>query len=151
MVKFDVPGAYLNPDMPEEKFVLLKLEYEVVDIMCEVNPEFIKDAQKEVKKKELYLRVLKALYRCIYSALVWYNLYKDTLENGCFVQNPYEKFTANILINGKQCTTQWYVDDNKVTHVSEDMITGVINITKKHFEAFVFSHRKKHTLLGMDI
>ena len=51
MVKFDVPGAYLNPDMPEEKFVLLKLEYEVVDIMCEVNPEFIKDAQKEVKKK----------------------------------------------------------------------------------------------------
>ena len=34
----DVPGAYLKSDMPEDKFVLLKLESEFVDIMCEVNP-----------------------------------------------------------------------------------------------------------------
>ena len=74
MVIFDVPGAYLNNYMPEYKFVLLKLEYEFVDIMCEVNPEFIKDVQKEGKKKVLYLRVLKVLYGCIESAFLWYNL-----------------------------------------------------------------------------
>ena len=28
MALFDVPGAYLNADMPEDKFVLLKLDYE---------------------------------------------------------------------------------------------------------------------------
>ena len=38
MAIFDVPGAYLNADMLEDKFVLLKLEDEFVDIMCEVNP-----------------------------------------------------------------------------------------------------------------
>ena len=35
---FDVPRAYPNADIPENKFLLLKLEDELVDIMCEVNP-----------------------------------------------------------------------------------------------------------------
>ena len=48
---FDVPGAYLNPIIPEDKFVLLKLEDEFVDIMCEVNSEFIKDFQQEFNKR----------------------------------------------------------------------------------------------------
>ena len=33
---FDVPGAYLNSYMPEDKFVLVKLEDKFVDIICEV-------------------------------------------------------------------------------------------------------------------
>ena len=43
------------------------------------------------------------------------------------------------------------MNDNKVTHVSEDVITGVIDITKKHFGELVVSCRKKHTFLGMEI
>ena len=35
---FDVPGAYLNTYMPNEKYVRLNLEGEFVDIMCDVNP-----------------------------------------------------------------------------------------------------------------
>ena len=31
---FDVPGAYLQTDLPEEKFALFKLEGQFVDIMC---------------------------------------------------------------------------------------------------------------------
>ena len=31
---FDVPGAYLNADMIKEKFIILKIEGEFVDIMC---------------------------------------------------------------------------------------------------------------------
>ena len=42
---FDVPGVYLNANMPEDKFLLLKFEDEFVDIICEVNPEFIKGVQ----------------------------------------------------------------------------------------------------------
>ena len=64
MVIFEVPGAYLNSDIPEDKFVLLNFEDEFVDIICEVNPEFIKDVQQEGKKKKLYLRLLKSLNGC---------------------------------------------------------------------------------------
>ena len=65
--------------------------------------------------------------------------------------NPYDKCTANQMSNGKQCTIQWYVNDNKVTHVSEDLISGLIYITKKHFGGLVVSCGKKHTFLGMEI
>ena len=79
MAIFDVSGAYLNADMPEDKFVLLRLEDYIVDIMREVNPEFINDVQQEGKKNVLYLSVLKELYGCIKSTLLWYNLYRVTL------------------------------------------------------------------------
>ena len=59
MELFDVPGAYLNSDMPEDKFVFFKLEDEFMGIMCEVNPEFRKDFQQEGNKNVLYLRVSK--------------------------------------------------------------------------------------------
>ena len=119
--------------------------------MCEFNPEFINDVQQEGKKKVLYLRVLKSLYVCIESALLWYNLYKDNLEKGGFILNPYDNCNVNKIINGKQCTVQWYVYYNKVTHVSEDVITGVIDITKKHFREVFVSRGKKHSFLGMEI
>ena len=65
--------------------------------------------------------------------------------------NTYDKCTTNKIINGKQCTIQCYVDENKVTRVSEYVITGVIYITKKHFVELVVSRGKKHTFLGMEI
>ena len=38
MAIFDVPVSYLNTDTPKEKFIILKIEGDFVDIMCEVNP-----------------------------------------------------------------------------------------------------------------
>ena len=48
--------------------------------MSEVNLEFRKDVFQEYKKKILYLRLLRALYGCIESTLLWYNMHKDTLK-----------------------------------------------------------------------
>ena len=52
------------------------------------------------------------------------------MEKEGFVLNTYDKCTENKMINGKQCTIQWYVDNNKVIHVSADVIKEVIYITK---------------------
>ena len=65
--------------------------------------------------------------------------------------NPYEKCTSDKMINVKQFKIQWYVDENKVAHVSEDVITGFSNIIKKYFEELVVSHKNKHTFLDMYI
>ena len=40
VVIFDVPGAYLNTDMPEYEFIFLKIKGEFVDCICEVNPKY---------------------------------------------------------------------------------------------------------------
>ena len=55
------------------------------------------------------------------------------------------------MINGKQCTIVWYVDDNKVSHVDEDVVTNVIGMLKGHFGELTVSRGKKHNFLGMNI
>ena len=51
MTIFEVPSSYPNSDVPEDKFVLLKIENDFVDIMCEVKPEFVNDVQQEGNKR----------------------------------------------------------------------------------------------------
>jgi len=66
---FDVPGAYLHAEIPDDKFAILKIEGEFVDIMCEVNPEYKNDVRYESGKKVLYLQILRARWyvvRCAY-------------------------------------------------------------------------------------
>ena len=36
---FDVPGEYINADIPEDKIFLIKIEGEFVDIMYKLNPK----------------------------------------------------------------------------------------------------------------
>ncbi len=47
---FDVPSAYLQADMPEEKNMHLKFSGEAVDIMCKVNQEYLKHVRMEKKR-----------------------------------------------------------------------------------------------------
>ena len=148
---FDIPGAYLHADMPDDKFILLKLEGQFVDIMCDVNPDLKKDVQQENGKKVLYLRLLKALYWCIESTLLWYKLYTETLKSLGFVLNPYDKCVANKIIKGSQCTIAWYVDDNKILHLSAKVVTLIIKVIEKKFGKLEMSRGKKYNFLGMDI
>ena len=83
--------------------------------------------------KVLYLIILRALYGCIQSALLWYNLYLNTLVEEGFIINPYDKCVANKVINGEQCTIAFYVDDNKISHEDPGVVTKVIQNLKEHF------------------
>ena len=58
--------------------------------MCEVNPEYIPFVRYENGKKVLYVKILRAIYGCIESALLWYKLYSETLEGMEFVINTYD-------------------------------------------------------------
>ena len=48
---FDVSGAYLNADMPHDKFVLIKFEEQFVDTMCTMDPTLKQDVRYEGGKK----------------------------------------------------------------------------------------------------
>ena len=84
-----------------------------------------------------------------YVCLTAVQLYKDTLKNEGFVFNSYKKCMANKIINGKHCTIQWYVDDNKVTHVSEGLITGVIDIMNIFLESWSCLVERNITFLAL--
>ena len=116
---FDLPGAYLNTNILEDKCILLNIEGEFVGIMCKVNPKQKKNACVENGVKVLYQRLLKILYGCMESSIMWYDLYSKTLKQQGFLINKYDRCIINITIKYKKLTIAWYVDSNKVSHVYE--------------------------------
>ena len=149
---FDVPGAYLHALMPEDKNVIMVLRGKFVDIMCQVDPSYHEYVTVNSKgQKVLYLKILRALYGCIESALLWYQLYAETLEGLGFKINPYDRCVANKVINGSQCTICWYVDDNKISHADKDVVSEVLKQVEEHFGKLVISRGNTHDLLGMKI
>ena len=50
-----------------------------------------------------------------------------------FVLNPYDKCVANKMVNGKQCTVLWYVDDVKVSHVDRSVVENDITNLEQEF------------------
>ena len=112
----EVAGAYLCARLDD--FTLLKVEGESVDILCRVSGKYkVFGTIEKNGKKVMYLRLKKALYGCVKSALLWYDLFTGTLQEMGFELNPYDTCVANKVIDGKQCTIAWYVDDNKISHV----------------------------------
>ena len=107
--------------------MFMKFEKEFVDIMCEVNQEYKEHARIENGQKVLYVQVLKAIYSMIESALRWYELFTGALCGMGFELDPYDRCLANKMIKGSQCTVGWYVEDNKVSHVNDDVNTMVVD------------------------
>jgi hypothetical protein len=145
----DVVGAYLLADMDE--FVLLKLTGDAVTIMCQANDRYSRFVTTEHGQRVLYLQLLKALYGCVRSALLWYDLFSSTLKNMGFVLNPYDPCVANKTIDGSQCTILWYVDDTKISHVKASVTTAVILAIEQKFGKMTVTRGKEHVFLGMQI
>ena len=98
----DVKGAYLNAKMKGE--VLMKITGKEVDLFCLLDPSLEEFVAIENGKRVLYVQLDKALYGCVQSALLWYELYSSTLQDMGFELNPCDMCVANAIIEGKQCT-----------------------------------------------
>ena len=145
----DVAGAYLKAVMDD--YVLMKFTEDSVDILCRINPTHIPFVAIENGTKVLYVRLVKAIYGCVKSALLWYDLFYSHLKEMGFVLNPYDSCVANCDINGKQCTIAWYVDDMKISHVDPEVVTDIINKIESKFDKMTVMRGKEHVFLGMKI
>jgi hypothetical protein len=74
----DIAGAYLKALMKD--FVLMRLSGETVRILCEMNPKHKPFVVSKNGERVLYVGLLKALYGCVKSALLWYELFSSTLQ-----------------------------------------------------------------------
>jgi hypothetical protein len=145
----DVMGAYLKAFMDD--FVIMKLVGPSVRMLCKLNPEHKHFVTVENGIKVLFVRLVKALYRCVKSALLWYDLFTGSLKDMGFKLNPYDQCVANCMIEGKQCTIAWYVDDTKILHVDPNVVTRVIQERKKRYDKMTVTRGREHVFLGMHI
>ena len=98
----------------------------------------------------LYLRLQKALYGMMKSALLFYiKLVLELREMG-FDINPYDPCVANKTINGTQMTIRWHVDDLMISHLSQDKIMKVVQERKDIYgENLTATVGTVHDYLGM--
>ena len=81
-------------------------------------------------KKVLYTQLHKALYGAgVQASLLFYKKLSSFLinEHG-FVANPYNKCVVNKIVNAKQCTILWYVDNLKISHIDPSVVDSMIEM-----------------------
>ena len=87
----------------------------------------------EKGKSVLYVELQKALYGTLRAALLFWKQLTGKLIEWGFEINPYDWYVANKIVNGKQCTVLWHVDDLKISHVDTKVVTDVINTINAEF------------------
>ena len=101
----------------------MKIKGELVGILMEIDPNAYKDyVYYENGIPVLYLEALKALCGMLHSSLLFHRKFVKDLKSYGFELNPYDPCVANKMVNGKQLTVCWHVDDLKASHEDSEVI-----------------------------
>jgi hypothetical protein len=152
-----IPGPFMQSDMKGK--VVMKLEGVMAEVILKINPrKYTKHVVKENGKDVIYVILQKALYGTLQAALLfWQNLSTQLVEWG-FETNPYDFCVANQIIDGKQCTIVWHVDDLKISHVDPKVNTTLLNLLDAKYRLEIVAGKrapltinrgKEHDYLGM--
>jgi hypothetical protein len=147
----DLPGAFMQADIDEELFV--KFDGELADLLIQVDSSYAQFATQEHGKKVLYTVLNKALYGTVQASLLfWKKLLSFLIDVHGFERNPYDWCVANKVIDGKQCTIVWYVDDLKISHVDPKVVDQQIEMINGEFGKdmeLTIKRGKVHDYLGI--
>jgi hypothetical protein len=128
----DIPGAFEQADIDE--VVHVRFEGEIAKMLVKIDPQlYRKYVRDENGKAVLYVELLNSLYGTLRSALLFWKLISSKLILWGFKINPYDGCVANKVIDGKQCTVLWQVDDLKISHVNEEVNTDIIKRINDEF------------------
>ena len=148
----DIPNAFVQTDF-EGEMVVMKVRGQLAEILVSMAPEIYKPfVCRENNQMVVYLKVKKAIYGLIQSALLFYNKLRRDLESIGFKINPYDPCIANRIVNGKQHTVSWHVDDLKSSHVDSKINDDFIQWIRTMYEDVTPvkpSRGKKHDYLAM--
>lgn len=153
VITCDIPGAFMQSDMDE--VIHMKLEGPLAELLTKVDPKtYLKYMVKENGKSVIYVTLKKALYGTLQAALLFWQSLTETLEEMGFKANPYDQCVMNKIIDGKQCTILWHVDDLKISHVDKavnEEILRRLNLRYGKEAPLTVTRGKVHDYLGMTI
>ena len=149
----DIPGAFMQADMDELVFV--RIVGKMAELLVDIDPEMYKPfVTYERGEMVIYVELFKALYGTIRAARLFWEKLSGELAKWGFTANPYDACVMNKMVNGKQCTVVWHVDDLKISHVDHKVVDRVIEQLEETFgeEAPLSKSRGKvHDYLGMTL
>jgi hypothetical protein len=141
----DIGGAYLNADISKHD-IYMELDETTAAILVQIDPSY----QQYLRPNgTMIVKLKKALYGCIESAKLWYDLLALTLESNGFTKNPIDPCVFNKEIDGVQCTAVVYVDDIFVTCLKLSMIEDLERYLRERFKEITVHDGYIHSYLGM--
>jgi hypothetical protein len=149
----DIPGAFMQADIDE--VIHVKLEGPLATLLTKVDPElYTKFLCKENGKDIMYVRLAKALYGTLQAAMLFWKDLSGYLVSEGFELNPYDNCVANKLVDGKQCTVLWHVDDLKMSHVSDQVLEDLVDQLNDRYgkiAPLTVTRGTTHDYLGMTL
>jgi len=103
----------------------------LAELMVKTDPKIYRKYVTIKKGRQvLYIRLRKALYGMMKSALLFYKkLVKELYEMG-FEINQYDLCVANKLVGEKQMTVRWNIDDLMISHIDKSEILKFVRCIK---------------------
>ena len=151
----DIPNAFIQTPMPEgEEKVIMKITGLLVKYLVEIEPSYRDYIVYENGKKVIYVKILRAIYGMLQASLLWYTKLRTDLENYGFEFNPYDPCIANKIVNGKQQTIRFHVDDLMSSHIDpkvNDEFYAWMDNTYGKLKKVTCTRGPIHEYLGMTI
>ena len=156
MATVDIPGAFLQTRMPaNEKEIHVVLDGRMAELLAKISPETY---QKYFRRKRgqayIYCKLNVALYGTLKAALLFWKKLTNSLKMRGFTINRYDWCIANKMVNGKQLTIVWHVDDLKLSHKDSMVIDEIIVSLKAEYGKvgeMTIRRGKIHDYLGMTL
>ena len=125
----------------------------MAELLLEVDYEmYSKYVVYEYNKPVIYVEMLKALYGTLRAARLFWIKLSGVLQSWGYIINPYDHCVANKIINGKQCTVTWHIDDLKISHEDPAVVESFLTDLQAEFGSLgdiSVSRGKRHDYLGM--
>jgi hypothetical protein len=128
------------------------LKGRLAELMVQVAPNLYRKYISVNRKGTavLYVKIQKAIYGLLRSALVFYRKLVIDLEGNGFVLNPYDPCITNKEVDGSQMTICWHIVDLKLSHIYPKVNTKFGKWLSATYGVSVVNHRGKvHDYLGM--
>jgi hypothetical protein len=158
----EIPNAFVQTRVENEKdMAFIKISGVLVDILVEIAPDVYKPYVSREKKgmKQLLVQFQNALYGTMFASLLYHRKFVKSLTDFGFIINPYDPFVANKIIEGKQMTICFHVDDCKLSHRKKKVMDTMIEYLREEYEsifedgtgAMSVIRGKIHKYLGMTL
>jgi len=131
IVTADIPVAYLNADSSKHN-ITIRLDKTITAAVIKIKPEWNRYVRPE---GTMICKLKKALYGCIESGKLWYDLIKRVFESDGYICNPIEPCVFNKLVDNIQCTCVIYVDDLMFTCKDITIINHTLDVIRKAFQS----------------
>ena len=142
----DVGNAFVKATMDGEEEVFVNLDQISAALLIQIDPTFERFLNERM---EMTVLLKKALYGCLQSARLWFELLVKELMAFGYTQNPVEPCVLNKDIGGMQSTLLLHVDDIMVLSQVAEEISALYKHLESRFGKVTLHEGVKHNYLGM--